>query len=140
MSAVFSKALDVANDNLLSAQLAHIEKTEGRKLPCYQMAMVAKAKPPADVLGEETFDAATAAPRREAFEAITDETLDFVKPQKDALPIEGQALKAARKTSAGRSTGAVAACVTTSPIALVNARLGNLSARAMHNYYYFDSI
>lgn len=88
MSAVLSKALDVANDNLLSAQLAHIEKTEGRKLPCYQMALTAKAKPLADVLGEETFDAATAAPRREAFEAITDETLDFVKPRKDAQPVE----------------------------------------------------
>ncbi len=87
-SAVFSRALDVENDNLLSAQLAHIEKTEGRKLPYYQMALMAKAKQLADVLGDETFDAAAAAPRLEAFEAITDEAMAFVKPQKDALPIE----------------------------------------------------
>jgi hypothetical protein len=87
-SAVFSKALDVENDNLLSAQLAHIEKTEGRKLPYYQMALMAKAKQLADVLGDETFDAAAAAPRLEAFEAITDEAMAFVKPQKDGLPME----------------------------------------------------
>lgn len=65
-STVFSKALDAENDNLLSAQLVHIEKTQGRKLPYYQMALMAKAKQLADVLGDETFDAAAAAPRLEA--------------------------------------------------------------------------
>lgn len=44
----------------------HIEKTLGPKLPYYQMALMAKARQLADVLGEETFDAAATAPRLEA--------------------------------------------------------------------------
>lgn len=85
-STAFSKALDVENDNLLAAQLAQIEKTQGRKLPYYQMALMAKAKGLSEVLGDETFDAAVAAPRLQAYEAMADEAMAFVKPIKDGVP------------------------------------------------------
>lgn len=85
-STVFSKALDAENDNLLAAQLAQIEKTQGRKLPYYQMALMNKAKGLADVLGDETFDAAAAAPRLQAYEAMADEAMAFAKPIKDEVP------------------------------------------------------
>ena len=85
-STVFSKALDVENDNLLAAQLEQIEKTQGRKLPYYQMALMAKAKGLSEVLGDETFDATVAAPRLQAYEAMADEAMAFVKPIKDGVP------------------------------------------------------
>ena len=85
-SAAFSKALDVENDHLLAAQLAQIEKTQGRKLPYYRMALMNKAKVLADVLGDETFDAAAAAPRLQAFESMADEAMAFAKPAKDEVP------------------------------------------------------
>ncbi|MFN4119188.1 YiiG family protein [Acidovorax sp.] len=85
-SAAFSKALDVENDNVLNAQLARIEKTQGRKLPYYQMAVMNRAKQLADLLGEESFDSAAAGTRLEAYEKLTDEALAFVKPIQDDLP------------------------------------------------------
>ncbi len=85
-SSKFSNALDVENDNVLNAQLAHIEKTQGRKLPYYQMAVMNRAKQLADLLGDESFDAAAAGTRLQAYETLTDEALAFVEPIKDDAP------------------------------------------------------
>ena len=83
----FSQALDVENDASLNAQLAQIEKTEGRKLAYFQMSLMSKAKRLADTIGEEKFDAAKAAEQLTAYESITDEALAYAKAHPGDLPM-----------------------------------------------------
>jgi hypothetical protein len=85
-SNVFSAALDVENDAMLDAQLAEVEKTQGRKLTYFRMALMRKAKQLAGTIGEETFDAVKAGEQLANYEKITDEALAFAKANSGDVP------------------------------------------------------
>jgi hypothetical protein len=94
-SNAFSAALDVENDAMLAAQLAEIEKTEGRKLTYFRMALMSKAKQLAATIGEESFDAAKAGEQMATYEKITDEALAYAKANAGDLPPSWSSLASA---------------------------------------------
>ena len=81
----FSDALDAENDVFLNAQLADIEKTQGRKLPYFQVALMNKAKHLTNAIESEKFDAAKAADLLGTFEKITDEAVAYAKANQGEL-------------------------------------------------------
>ena len=86
-SSAFSEALEVENDKLLAAELAEIEKAEGRKLRYWRMATMADAKQVVNLLSEDSFDVAQATAKVEAFEKTTDALLDYAKANEDEQPM-----------------------------------------------------
>ncbi len=87
-STAFSQALETENDAVLEAQLAEVEKTEGRKATYFQMALMRKAKQLAATIGEEDFDAAKAGEQLAAYEKITDEALAYAKAHREELSMK----------------------------------------------------
>jgi hypothetical protein len=85
-SNTFSSTLDLENDLVLNAKLADIEKTQGRKLPYFEMAVMNKAKQLSTTLGEETFDPNRAGEQLAAFEIVTDEALAYAKAHTTEQP------------------------------------------------------
>jgi hypothetical protein len=83
----FSEDLDVENDKRLEAQMAALEKEEGRKLSYLNMAAVHRAKLLVRLIGEETFPLDQVAARLEAFEKIADEEIQFTKANPAGLPV-----------------------------------------------------
>jgi hypothetical protein len=92
-SNAFSDALEVENDTLLNAQLAEIEKTQGRKLAYFQMALMNKAKLLVRTIGEEEFDAAKAGEQLGTYEKITDEAMSYAKAQPNEVPTSWSSLQ-----------------------------------------------
>lgn len=86
-SVAFSDALDTENDIVLNAQLAEVEKTEGRKLTYFQMALMSQAKQLSRTVGEETFDVPKAVEKLAAFEKITDEAQAYAKAHAGEVPM-----------------------------------------------------
>lgn len=81
----FSAALDAENDKAMTAQLAEVEKTEGRKMTYWQMATMQQAKSLMGVVGESTFDAAEAARKLAAYEATADGAIAYAKANKSEV-------------------------------------------------------
>lgn len=86
-SARFSHELDVENDKLLTAELARVEQTEGRKLTYWRMSLMAHAKQLANVAAEEQFDANEAIKRLATYESTTDEAMRYGAANKNELPM-----------------------------------------------------
>jgi Protein of unknown function (DUF3829) len=85
-STAFSVALDAENDAMLEAQLVEVEKTQGRKLTYFRMALMSKAKQLAGTIGEETFDATKAGEQLVIYEKIADEALTYAKANSGDVP------------------------------------------------------
>jgi hypothetical protein len=81
----FAKELDAENDKLLAAELAEVERTEGRKLTYWRMSLMAQAKQLAAVLGEDDFSVEEATRRLANFESTTDETMKYGAANKAEL-------------------------------------------------------
>jgi len=82
----FSDAIEEVNDKRLDAEMAQLEKEDGRKLPYLRMATMRNAKLLSRLIGNETFPADQAAAKLEAYEKIVDETLNFAKANKGSAP------------------------------------------------------
>lgn len=78
-SEAFSEVLNVENDKALTAQLARIEKEEGRKIRYWSMALMLEAKRLADIVIREDFPVDVAAKRLESFEKVADEANTYIK-------------------------------------------------------------
>ncbi|MEG2802566.1 YiiG family protein [Stenotrophomonas sp.] len=77
----FSDALEAQNDEAQRAQLAALEKADGRTMEFYRLSMMLEAKALVDFMSEDTFDVAAGAERIAAFNAISDEAHAKVKPE-----------------------------------------------------------
>jgi hypothetical protein len=85
-SKTFAELLNAENDKELVAQLARIEKVEGRKIRYWNMALMLEAKQLADILGNEDFPVDVAVSRLESFEKVADEANAYVKANKKNIP------------------------------------------------------
>ncbi|MFC5742568.1 YiiG family protein [Dyella tabacisoli] len=83
----FSDELDVQNDHMLEARMQKLEKEQGRTLPYLQMASMFRAKQLIGVVQADTFDAAKAAERQDAYEKSADELLAYATAHKDEAPM-----------------------------------------------------
>ncbi len=86
-SKLYNQALEDANDQSQLAQLADVEKTEGRKFNYWQMAAMISAKQLVNVLEAESFDVAVATERLKAFEDTTDSLIAFAKQSDSGAPM-----------------------------------------------------
>lgn len=82
----FSVELDVENDKLLAAQLADIEKKEGRKINYWHMSLMAQAKSLASEIDKEGFSPEAAATKLAAYEKTVDEAMAYSKANKAEVP------------------------------------------------------
>jgi hypothetical protein len=85
-SKTFSELLDEENDKMQVAQLARIEKEEGRKIRYWRMAVMLEAKQLADILSGEDFPIDGAAARLASFEKVADEANAYVKASHQERP------------------------------------------------------
>jgi hypothetical protein len=84
-SETFSQLLDEENDKILTAQLAEIEKTEGRKSNYWRMSLMMQARRLVDVISDEDFPVDVATARLESFEKVADEAGAYAKAHEDEL-------------------------------------------------------
>ena len=82
----FSDELEAENDKRLAAQLAEVERTEGRKITYWHMSLMATAKQLVRILDEENFSVEEAAKRLAAYESTTDEAMKYGTANKSELP------------------------------------------------------
>ena len=82
----FAKELDVENDKRLAAELAEVERTEGRKLTYWRMSLMASAKQLVTVLSEDDFSVEDATRRLASYEATADDTMKYGAANKAELP------------------------------------------------------
>jgi hypothetical protein len=94
----FSAALDVENDLVLTAKLSELEKTEGRKLPYFKMALMSRAKLLSHTASEEKFEATKAGEQMLAFEAIVDEGLTYASSHPSEQPANWENFALATQT------------------------------------------
>lgn len=94
-SDTFSDRLETENDKLLAAELAEVEKAEGRKLRYWRMAAMADAKQIVQLMSEERFDVAQASAKVDAFEKTTDALIDYAKAHKDEQPMMWSSMESA---------------------------------------------
>jgi hypothetical protein len=97
-SAKFSDELDVQNDQVLEARMRQLEKEQGRTLPYLQMAAMSRAKQLIGFIQADTFDAAKAAERMDAYEKSADELQAYVTAHKDAVPMMWSSYASALET------------------------------------------
>jgi hypothetical protein len=83
-SNIFSDEIEAENDKVLDAEMQQLEKNEGRQLPYLQMALMSKAKHLIRLIGEEKFDAVTAAKALAEYESLTDEAIAYVKKNSES--------------------------------------------------------
>lgn len=91
----FSDAIEEVNDQRLATQMAQLEKEDGRKLPYLRMATMREAKLLSRVIAQETFSVEQATAKLDAYEKITDETLNFAESNKGSAPISWSLFKGA---------------------------------------------
>jgi hypothetical protein len=82
----FSQELDLESDRRLEAQMAALEKEQGRKLPYLNLATMHQAKLLIRLIGEETFSLDQVTTRLDAFEKAADEELKFAQDNPQELP------------------------------------------------------
>lgn len=85
-SDVFSRELEVENDKLLAAQIAEVERAEGRKLTYWRMSLMAQAKQLVNLMAEDDFELEGATARLAAYEKTTDEAMAYGAAHKAELP------------------------------------------------------
>ena len=84
----FSQALDTANDQRQTAQLAELEKSEGRKFNYWQIATMMNAKKLTKIISEDEFNTDEAATALKAYEDAAQGLSDYAKQApKDELPM-----------------------------------------------------
>jgi hypothetical protein len=83
----FSAELETENDKRLEAEMAELEKQDGRKLPYLKMALMHHAKRLVNVMQDDTpaIDQITA--RMDTYEKAADELVQFSKNNSKGLPI-----------------------------------------------------
>jgi hypothetical protein len=85
-STAFSDALEAENDKALAAQLAAVEKAEGRKATYWKMSLMLQAKQLVNILAREEFPVDAATKKVADFENVADATIAFAKANKEGLP------------------------------------------------------
>lgn len=95
VSTQFSAALDAENDKALAAQLAEIEKTQGRKMAYWQMSTMQQAKSLMAVVGESTFDPTEAARKLTSYESATDSAIAYAKANSSEIDHNWSAMESA---------------------------------------------
>lgn len=86
-SELFSTQIELENDKLLAAELARIEKTQGRKLAYWHRALMNEAKQLIAIIGDEDFSVEAATTRMNAFEAVADSAMAYGKTNQDEAPM-----------------------------------------------------